>query len=207
MSVLDLVAASPGQLLHNRAIYEHLCADPVLAHREERIETDACGRLLMSPPPRKPHALRQTKILHLLRELMGDFELSEESGRLGESPVFKETDSRGVEEPWEGGALVEAPISTADGVKAADVVWCSREREALNPPDLYELAPEICVEVLSPSNREEEMVLKKALYFGAGAEEVWFCQTSGEMQFFCRAEPDQPLAASRRCPEFPRVVR
>jgi len=36
------------------------------------------------------------------------------------------------------------------------------------------IAPEICVEVISPRNSPEEMAEKRALYFAAGADEVWF---------------------------------
>mgnify|MGYP001313879954 CR=1 FL=1 len=40
-------------------------------------------------------------------------------------------------------------------------------------PDLA--APEICLEILSPSNSIVEMEMKRALYFEAGAREVWEC--------------------------------
>ena len=49
------------------------------------------------------------------------------------------------------------PLVTLDGIKVIDVVWMSagyfRELEAKEPLVL-ERAPEICVEVLSPSNSE-----------------------------------------------------
>jgi hypothetical protein len=43
---------------------------------------------------------------------------------------------------------------------------------------------------------------KRALYFGAGAEEVWFCHRDGRMEFFLKAAPDTPTA-SVLCPAFP----
>jgi hypothetical protein len=44
-------------------------------------------------------------------------------------------------------------------------------------------APEICIEVLSPSNSQLEMVEKRALYFEAGAAEVWTCDLDDSMTF------------------------
>jgi hypothetical protein len=48
---------------------------------------------------------------------------------------------------------------------------------------LFELAPEICVEVLSPSNSAAEINEKLALYFDAGATEVWICNLDGPCPF------------------------
>jgi hypothetical protein len=69
----------------------------------------------------------------------------------------------------------------------------------------FPCAPEICVEVLSPGNTEAEMREKMALYFDAGASEVWLCARDGAMSFF---DPGlgPPTRASRVCPGFPRQV-
>jgi len=67
----------------------------------------------------------------------------------------------------------------------------------------FEQAPEICVEVISPSNPDSELGQKKQLYFEAGAEEVWFCLQDGRMEFYEPSQPDVPLAVSPRCPAFP----
>jgi hypothetical protein len=70
------------------------------------------------------------------------------------------------------------PLVTLDGIKVIDVVWMSagyfRELEAKEPLVL-ERAPEICVEVLSPSNSKPEMEEKRALYFEAGGKVGGFC--------------------------------
>jgi Uma2 family endonuclease len=58
---------------------------------------------------------------------------------------------------------------------------------------------EICVEVLSSSNSQPEMEEKMALYFEAGAHEVWLCGLDGKMEFYT---PDLS-AVSRLCPLFP----
>ena len=66
-------------------------------------------------------------------------------------------------------------------------------------------APDICVEVLSPSNTEAEIEEKTALYFDAGAQEVWICGRSGAMKFLDR-DASRPLKVSQLCPAFPRKV-
>jgi Uma2 family endonuclease len=66
-------------------------------------------------------------------------------------------------------------------------------------------APEICVEVLSPGNTPAEMREKMALYFDAGAREVWICNKSGAVQFFLRGAT-APAKASELCAAFPARV-
>jgi Uma2 family endonuclease len=83
-----------------------------------------------------------------------------------------------------------------------DVAWIGPEYaarlESQNPVAL-ERAPEICVEVLSPSNSKPEMEEKRALYFEAGAQEIWICGLDGKMEFYTA----DLSAASRLCPMFP----
>ena len=43
-------------------------------------------------------------------------------------------------------------------------------------------APEICIEVLSPSNTSAEMAGKIEAYLEAGAREVWLVQETGELE-------------------------
>lgn len=82
-----------------------------------------------------------------------------------------------------------------------DVAWASPERRQ---PVIYVLSPEICVEVLSSYNDQEEMDEKSALYFEAGAREVWLCAEDGRMTFY---GPDGLLPdGSLFCPAFPARV-
>ena len=72
-----------------------------------------------------------------------------------------------------GRARPEVPLSTAAGVKAIDAAWISEERlSRARSGELLKMAPEICIEVLSPSNTRGEIEQKKSLYFQAGAEDV-----------------------------------
>lgn len=84
-----------------------------------------------------------------------------------------------------GIALVNAAVGTPEGVKVADVAWCSDaffDRFGYETP--YPRVPEICVEVRSPSNSEEEMRFKTHLYLEAGAREVWIVLETGAARFF-----------------------
>ena len=157
--------------------WTELLADPELTRFEGRIETDRHGHIIMNPPPAAHHGSLQGEIVYLLRTLMS-----------------------------EGRVLPECPISTADGVKAADVAWASPQSvRALGNRVCFPRVPEICVEVLSPSNTEAEIDEKMLLYFDAGAGEVWLCSWTGAMSFFI-AGNDEPLQSSRLCPQFPREI-
>ena len=84
-----------------------------------------------------------------------------------------------------GEIIIECSIQTSDGVKVADVAWASTEfinKYGYSTP--YLQAPEICVEILSPSNSEEEMRIKTELYLACGAQEVWLINAQGKLRFF-----------------------
>ena len=55
--------------------------------------------------------------------------------------------------------------------------------------------------MLSPSNTQREIDEKRALYFDAGADEVWICNLDGSMSFFVGA--DHQVSTSTLCPDFP----
>ncbi|HEV8543560.1 MAG TPA: Uma2 family endonuclease [Verrucomicrobiae bacterium] len=150
--------------------------DPELAKVPGRIETDRYGNIIMSPPPAPNHGNFQIEVGHLLRQLLPN-----------------------------GRTISECPISTADGVKAADVAWSSHERwTELAGRACFTSAPEICVEVLSPRNSEAEIREKMALYFDAGAQEVWVCGSFGRISFYAAGMVE--LTSSAPCPRFPRKI-
>ncbi len=45
-------------------------------------------------------------------------------------------------------------------------------------------APEICVEIISPSNSQEEMLGKVKLFINAGAREVWLVTEEGNVSYY-----------------------
>ncbi len=166
------------QTSFNLRRWAELLADPELARFEGRVETDRHGHIIMMPPPAPPHGRRQARIAYLLQDLIPH-----------------------------GCVVTECPISTADGVKAADVAWASPHRmRELGNRVCFPHAPEICIEVLSPSSTQAEIEEKKALYFQAGAEEVWVCGASGAIRFFGQGD-SRPIRKSRVCPQFPKQIR
>ena len=151
-----------------------VCADPILQDLPFKIELDRFGRILMSPASTR-HSRAQGQIARLLE------------GKLG------------------GEAFPECAIRTAEGVRVPDVVWMSDDFAAALEADIEALAaaPEICVEVRSPSNPWGEMEEKIRIFLRAGAREVWVCEVDGRMRFFDAAGE---RAASALAPRFPAAV-
>ena len=105
-----------------------------------RIETDRHGHIVVTPPPAPFHGQKQHYLGSLLKDLLP-----------------------------QGVIVTECPVSTPDGVKAVDVAWLPAERASEVKTQVCLVgAPEICVEVLSPSNTAAEIREKMALYFEAG---------------------------------------
>jgi hypothetical protein len=95
-------------------------------------------------------------------------------------------------------------ISTPDGVKAIDVAWRAPERGQEADTETYlTRAPEICVEILSPSNTAGEIDEKIALYFEAGGH-VRFGSAS-ETELSSSTSPARQRYANR--PGFARSFR
>ena len=161
------------QTAFNLRRWEDVVADPDLKKFAGRVETDRHGRIIMSPPPAPNHGEFQIQIGMLLRKLMPH-----------------------------GKTISECAVSTADGIRGIDVAWASRDRRrAVGNRSCFIQAPEICVEILSPSNSEAEIKEKMALYFDAGALEVWICGAFGNMTFF--GPGSKSMKRSKLCPKFP----
>jgi len=60
-----------------------------------------------------------------------------------------------------------------DTIKCPDVSFVRAERVALHDEDEYFEAPDLAVEVLSPSNRPSDVERKVAMWLHAGARSVW----------------------------------
>jgi Uma2 family endonuclease len=81
--------------------------------------------------------------------------------------------------------LTECSVQTTEGVKVADVAWCSKafiKQYGYQTP--YSAAPEICIDIVSPSNSQQEMHDKVQLYLQAGAEEVSIVWEHGVVEYF-----------------------
>jgi len=131
--------------------------NPLLQDLPFKIELDKWGQLLMSPASNN-HGIRQFDIGYMLKQ-------SKKSGQV----------------------IIECSIETPEGVKVADVAWASDEFMAKHGDKTpYTVAPEICVEVISPSNSKPQMEQKITLYLNQGALEVWLCDQKGAITYFTK---------------------
>jgi Uma2 family endonuclease len=87
-----------------------------------------------------------------------------------------------------GEVAVEAPVVTLTGLFVADVAWASAGfMSAHGAKTPLTRAPEICIEVVSPSNSVKELREKTDAYLAAGAEEVWIVyEQSKRCEFYGR---------------------
>ncbi|MEF8865794.1 MAG: Uma2 family endonuclease [Salinibacter sp.] len=164
--------ATPAQ--EHQEQWDEITADPTLRDLPYKVETNAQGQIVLSPHTNH-HSDLQGAVQELLRTYAPD-----------------------------GHAPPEYALATPRGVKAPDVVWMSpgRRKEMRETGDPSTLAPEICVEVMSESNTEEEMQEKRSLYREIGAEEVWVVGPEGDIRFF----GDEERQASALVPDFPTEV-
>jgi Uma2 family endonuclease len=107
--------------------------------------------------------------------------------------------------PEIGIVLPECAIKTEKGTKVADIAWATEERfKIIEHEAECSIAPEICIEVLSSSNTNNEMEEKRLLYLAAGAIEFWICAENGELTFF---NAKGKIEKSKLAPDFPGKVR
>jgi Uma2 family endonuclease len=155
--------------------WEEVCEDQQLQNLPFKIELNKWGQIVMSPV-RIKHSFYQGRIQRLLESLLQT-----------------------------GEVMPECAIDTSDGVKVADVVWCSEERfDQIQDEVSASIAPEICIEVKSIGNTLEEMEFKKKLYFEAQAMEVWICHEQGEITFY---NEQNELTQSLLVPYFPKQIK
>jgi len=137
------------------ARWNEMSREPALQDLPYKIELNAWGKVEMSPAS-VHHAWLQSALCRELDRQMPD-----------------------------GLALTECPILTDIGVRVPDVVWGSAEfmtRHSGQSP--LPRAPEICAEVLSPTNVDAEITEKKRAYLAAGALEVWIVAENGALRVF-----------------------
>lgn len=149
----SFLESTPGNrlsLAELRSRWQRVIADPLLRDLPGKIELNQKGAIEVSPASPR-HGRLQALVASELRRLLPD-----------------------------GETIIECPVETKLGIRVPDVVWASRafmRRHDIDRP--FPSAPEICIEVLSPSNSEIEIAEKTAAYFDAGAVEVWLVGEDG----------------------------
>ena len=154
--------------------WQEVCDDPTLQNLLYKIELDQWGRIVISPADNR-HGRQKARIGILFEKHLS----------LGETIA---------------GCSVDTPM----GVKVADVAWASDaflKKYRYDTP--YPAAPEICVEVVSPSNTAAAIAEKISLYLSQGAQEVWICDKDGAIAFH---DKTGELAKSKRVPKFPAKI-
>jgi Uma2 family endonuclease len=123
--------------------YRDLCHDRRFSNAPGKIELDVWGRVLMTPAS-VYHGRIQGRLSQKLAILGG------------------------------GETLIEVGIATPMGLFVPDLAWASTQflNEHAGEWALTQ-APELCIEVVSPTNSVKEMEEKTAAYLAAGAAEVW----------------------------------
>jgi Uma2 family endonuclease len=134
--------------------WQEVLADKSLRDLPYKIELNEYGHIEMSPVSFM-HSYLQGKLICLLRTQLG------------------------------GKIFTELAIVTAKGVKVPNLAWGSDKYYQQHKNDIAATsAPEICIEIITPSNNQLEIRTKIQLYLNAGAIEVWLVNEQEDIQFF-----------------------
>src|SRR5690349_8255052 len=131
--------------------------DPALQDLPYKIELNARGKIEMSPASNVHGRFQARLTIELGTQLSG------------------------------GEPITECSILTEIGVRVPDVAWASAEflrQHGTSTP--FPVAPEICVEITSPSNSDDEIQEKIQAYLNAGAQEVWIVAEDGSIDYHDR---------------------
>jgi Uma2 family endonuclease len=154
--------------------WAEVVAHPSLKDLPFKIELNEYGQVVMNPV-KINHSFYQSKLSNMLSDMRQD-----------------------------GVTLVECAVWTRKGTKCADVAWASYEIfEQIQGKIEAEIAPEVCIEVVSISNTAREMRQKRRLYFEQGAKEVWICDEYGNVKFY---DETGEIEKSKMFPDFPEKV-
>lgn len=107
------------------------------------------NQLYMAPPPNDSH--QKTSVVLLLQ--IGNFITNNELGEVRHAPYGVYLDDENVVEP--------------------DLLFISKENLGLIKKNGFHGAPDLIIEILSPSNERHDTVTKKNLYEKFGVKEYW----------------------------------
>ena len=128
---------------------------PLDSDNPDRYELSEFGEWILSPRPTNDHQRVALAVVRALEAALGP-----EAG-------------------------MEIAVYTDRGIRVPDVVWmpATRWSEAKGQNPLS-FVPDVCVEVLSPGNTREEIMMKVNAYLRGGAREAIVVGLKGEVEFF-----------------------
>ncbi|MCI5197635.1 MAG: Uma2 family endonuclease [Candidatus Electrothrix sp. AW5] len=135
--------------------WAEVIGNPLLQNLPFKIELNRFGKILMTPASNRHGRIQGRMAANLINTLP------------------------------HGEVITECSIQTSEGVKVADVAWASDEfirTFAYETP--YPKAPEICIEILSPSNSKAEITDKVDLYLAKDVQEIWMVYEDGRIMTF-----------------------
>ncbi len=111
----------------------------------------SCGELITMPPPKSLHTLVALAVLQVLQ-------------------VYLRKNPFGLAIPEAGYILSRNPLT----IRQPDVSVLNKERvQSTGADDYFEGAPELAVEVVSPSDSAQDLQVKVGQYLQSGAKQVW----------------------------------
>lgn len=137
------------QAVRTKLTYEDYCNAP----EDERYEL-LDGELLIIPSPKEAH---QKSLLKLSATLYYEIERAD-IGHVYAAPFDV--------------------ILTDNDVAQPDVVFVSPERAHIITPDNIRGAPDLAIEILSPSTARRDLIAKRRLYARHGVREYWIVDTA-----------------------------
>ena len=128
------------------ARWDEVLRDPTLQDLPYKIELNAWGKVEMSPASNRHGRLQAELAAELRRQLPN------------------------------GIVITECSILTRIGIRVPDVVWaCAGFMTDFGEITPYMRAPEICIEILSPSNVQAEIDAKTAAYRARSLQAISPC--------------------------------
>ena len=152
LAIKDAVRTTPSITNIDLKTYDDLLAMPEDGNRYELI----FGEIVMPPSPTSKHQ-------YALSELNDLFKRYAHAHRLGRV-FFAPFDVR----------------FSVHNVVQPDLFYVRRERIRIDKGNYVDDAPDLIVEVLSPSNRAQDIVRKAALYTQFGVPEYWIVDPDAE---------------------------
>lgn len=156
--------------------WQEICADPSLRDVPYKIELNDWGQIVMRP---------MANLRGFLCGMLVD-EVNRKSRQ-------------------DGVAICSCPIATGrGGVLVADLAWASDEFLGRHRDEevVYSLAPELCVDIMSPPGVASEWVAKRGALLARGAQEVWMCDEQGILSFY---DGSGQIPRSKLFPEIERI--